>query len=380
MGQFSKITQRKDLEMVAKDLFFITKSNDQNFYHNYEYIAEGILMEFLFQGDFPRCKLFLASLQKNREIFTEGKFAEGILVYLLFDTFQTYQRKERKPITDNPLFSHLPKDIFGKYMVEIDSVEFDENEYYSDNPCNFSSRAVYFGLSQNMRLDVFFMLVPIDPESGLKKIAVGAGIKFYSNTVPEKTFKDNFLSADPRLAFVFPKQPKFSNPEKASIFKKYWDSQLDKQHCIILSFIYGNQPPSVKDADKPFDDGKGGYYIPISRNTFPFTSTVDQRSDMKEIKKFLDEKAKIRVPELNSTPLPETKMQDNMMKSVLKSVWEKKKFHQFSNAREVEEVDGESKEKSVAKTKKSKEKGNLVAKKPISKVEKKRKKQESEHE
>ena len=101
---------------------------------------------------------------------------------------------------------------------------------------------------------------------------------------------------------------------------------------------------------------------------------------MKEIKKFLDEKAKIRVPELNSTPLPETKMQDNMMKSVLKSVWEKKKFHQFSNEREVEEVDGESKEKSVAKTKKSKEKGNLVAKKPISKVEKKRKKQESEHE
>ena len=125
-------------------------------------------------------------------------------------------------------------------------------------------------MNQTMRLDLYFELIPIDPKSGLKNIPVGGGSKFYSDkkNFSQQVFEDNFLSADPRLAFINP-SGKYSSEIGAEKFREYYDSKLDKEHCIILSFAYANSPSNYLDKDQPFEDGKGGYYIQISRNTWP---------------------------------------------------------------------------------------------------------------
>ena len=321
MGQFSKITDSEDLEMMARDIFFITEAPQQpgKYRQHYEYLAEKILREYLFTGTFPCTKYVLDDYSEDCTLKTVGKLAEQVLVYILFDSLQNIIN-QRKPITEHPLFCHLPQEIFGKYTVEINSVHFegekvDEknspqvaiknsekfSEKITENPNNISSEAIYYGMNQAMRLDVYFELVPIDPKSGLKNIPVGGGSKFYSSkkNFSQQVFEDNFLSADPRLAFINP-SGKYSSEIGAKKFREYYESKLDKEHCIILSFAYANSPSNYLDKDQGFEDGKGGYYIQISRNTWPFTEQEKENEDIAWIKKCLDKEAKFKDSERTS--------------------------------------------------------------------------------
>ena len=304
MGQFSTITNQKELETMASDIFFITEDplKSGEYRQHYEYFVEEILRGKYFPGEFPRTLLTIKSHLKTPNV---GLLGEQVLVYILFDSLQNIIN-QRKPITEHPLFSHLPKEIFGKYTVEMDSVRFEGEKAdeknslqvaikITENPNIISSKTIYFGMNQTMRLDVYFELVPIDPKSGLKNIPVGGGSKFYSSkkNFSQQVFEDNFLSADPRLAFINP-SGKYSSEIGAKKFREYYDSKLDKEHCIILSFAYANSPDKYLDKDQGFEDGKGGYYIQISRNTWPFKEQEKENKDIAFIKKSLDEEAKFK--------------------------------------------------------------------------------------
>ena len=293
--------------MMARDIFFITEDPQQpgKYRQHYEYLSEKILREYLFTGTFPCTKYVLDDYSEDCTLKTVGKLAEQVLVYILFDSLQNIIN-QRKPITEHPLFSHLPQEIFGKYTVEIDSVRYEGEKAdkknspqvaikITENPNIISSKTIYFGMNQTMRLDVYFELIPIDPKSGLKNIPVGGGSKFYSakKNFSQQVFEDNFLSADPRLAFINP-SGKYSSEIGAKKFREYYDSKLDKEHCIILSFAYANSPSKYFDKDQGFEDGKGGYYIQISRNTWPFKEQEKENKDIASIKKSLDEEAKFK--------------------------------------------------------------------------------------